>query len=119
KVWGVDDGAADAFIAAEGMALLNGTQAENLEKIAIQRWIATYTDGYEAWAIVRKTGYPSTLAAGVSDNDIYAPGTITAGAYPQRMRYGSGAQAANPTNFDAAIARQGEDLQETILWFAK
>jgi hypothetical protein len=118
KVWGVDDGSISTYL-AEPIAQLTGTPAENLEKIAIQRWLAAYTDGYEAWAIVRKTGFPSTLAAGVSDYDLYDPGTIALGGYPQRMRYGSGAQAANPTNFDAAIARQGPDLQETKLWFAK
>jgi hypothetical protein len=119
KIWGVDDGSIAAFLASENMALLDGTPAENLEKIGVQRWIAAYTDGYEAWAIVRKTGFPSTLAAGVTDYDIYGPGTIAAGGYPQRMRYGAGLQASNPANFDAAIASQGADLQETKLWFAK
>ena len=119
KVWGVDDGSISTFLASENMALLNGTQAENLEKIAIQRWLAAYTDGYEAWAIARKTGYPSSLTAGVTDYDIYGPGTITAGGYPQRLRYGSNLQASNPDNYNVAIGRQGEDLQETKLWFAK
>ena len=120
KIWGIDDGSIETYIATEAMATLTGgTQAEMLEKIAVQRWIANYTDGFEAWAITRKTGYPSTLAGGVSDFDIYGPGTIAVGGYPQRMRYGSGAQAANPANFDAAIARQGADLQQTKLWFAK
>jgi hypothetical protein len=119
KVWGVDDGSIDSFMASEDMALLNGTTEENLEKVAIQRWIADYTDGYEGWAIVRDTGYPSTLAAGVSDYDIYGPGNITAGGYPQRLRYGSGLQTSNPDNYNEAIQRQGADLQETKLWWAK
>jgi hypothetical protein len=119
KIWGVDDGSIDAFLANEDMALLNGTNDQNLEKIAIQRWIANYTDGYEAWAVVRDTGYPSTLAGGVSDVDIYGPGTITAGGYPQRLRYGSGLQTSNPANYDAAVQRQGPDMQETKLWWAK
>ena len=119
KIWKVDDGSIDAFLASEDIALLNGTQTENLEKISIQRWIADYTDGYEAWSIVRDSGYPSTLAGGVSDYDIYGPGTITAGAYPSRLRYGSGLQTSNPANYDAAIARQGPDMQETKLWWAK
>jgi len=119
KVWGVDDGSIDSFLASEDIALLNGTTDENLEKVAIQRWIADYTDGYEAWAVVRDTGYPSTLAAGVSDYDIYGPGNITAGGYPQRLRYGSGLQTSNPDNYNEAIQRQGADLQETKLWWAK
>lgn len=119
KVWGVDDGSIDSFLATEDMAMLNGTNEENLEKIAIQRWVANYTDGYEAWSNVRDLGYPSTLAAGVSDYDIYGPGTITAGAYPSRLRYGSGLQTSNPDNYDDAVQRQGPDMQETKLWWAK
>ncbi|WP_186757108.1 SusD/RagB family nutrient-binding outer membrane lipoprotein [Echinicola salinicaeni] len=119
RVWGVDDGSIDAFLSTESMAMLDGTKEENLEKIAIQRWIASYTDGYEAWAIVRDTGYPSSLAEGVSDYDIYGPGNITAGGYPQRLRYGSGLQTSNPDNYQAAVASQGPDLQETKLWWAK
>lgn len=119
RVWKIDDGAIDAFLANEDMALLNGTEDEKLEKIAIQRWIANYTDGYEAWAVVRDTGYPASLANGVSDYDIYGPGNITGGAYPNRLRYGSSLQTSNPENYNAAIARQGADLQETKLWWEK
>lgn len=114
KLWGVSG---DTYIATETMAdISTGTMDEKLEKIAIQRWIAGYTDGFEAWAVVRDTGYPTELATGVSNATIYELGTLN-GAYPQRLRYGSGAQA-NP-NFDAAISAQGADLQGTKLWYAK
>jgi hypothetical protein len=117
KLWKVSGGAADTYIAAEAMADISaGTMDEKLGKIALQRWLASYTDGFEAWAVVRDTGYPSNLAAGVSDPKIYELGTLN-GDYPQRMRYGSGAQA-NP-NYAAAVTAQGEDVQGTKLWFAK
>ncbi|GGZ21249.1 hypothetical protein GCM10007049_12370 [Echinicola pacifica] len=119
KLWGVDDASISTYLSSEDMALLNGTSEENLEKIAIQRWIAHYTDGYEAWSIVRDTGYPASLAAGVTDYDLYGPGTIAAGAYPQRMRYGSGVQTSNPDNYNQATSTQGADLQETKLWWSK
>jgi hypothetical protein len=118
KLWGVGDGDIDTYLANEDMALLNGTQEENLEKIATQRWIATYTDGFEAWSIVRDMGYPAELAMGVQDIDIYGLGDIN-GKYPQRMRYGNGAPNKNPTNYAAAVAKQGPDTQETKLWWAK
>ncbi len=118
KIWGVDDGAIDTFLANEDMALLNGTTDENLEKIAIQRWIAAYTDGFEAWAIVRDTGYPTELAQGVSDFDIFSGGDLN-GAYPQRMRYGSTAYNTNGANTEAAVQAQGPDVQATKLWWAK
>ena len=118
KLWGVTDGDIDTFLGNEDMALLNGSTDENLEKIAIQRWIVSYTDGFEAWAIVRDSGYPSELSQGVSDYDIYSGGTLN-GAYPQRMRYGSNAYNTNGANVEAANGVQGPDEQGTKLWWAK
>ena len=114
KLWNVSG---DDYIANEAMAdISTGTMDEKLEKIAIQRWLVSYTDGFEAWAVVRDYGYPAELAAGVSNPTIYELGTLN-GAYPQRLRYGSGAQA-NP-NYDAAVSAQGPDEQATELWFVQ
>ncbi len=117
KLWNVSGGDADTYIADQEIADISvGSMDEKLEKIALQRWLVSYTDGFEAWAVVRDTGYPSELAAGVSNQKTFELGTLN-GVYPQRLRYGSGAQA-NP-NFAAAIAAQGADLQGTKLWYAK
>ena len=118
KLWDVTDADIDQFISSEDMAQLNGTPDENLEKIAIQRWLANYTNGFESWAIVRDTGYPSSLAAGVLDSDIYELGDLN-GAYPQRMRYGSSAYSTNGDNTTQANSIQGDDKQATKLWWAK
>lgn len=119
KLWDVSDGEISDFIDNEDMALLDGlTDEENLEKIATQRWLATFTDGFEGFAIVRDMGYPAELAEGVSDPIIYGLGDIN-GMYPQRMRYGSSAANNNATNYAAAVAAQGPDLQDTKLWWAK
>ncbi len=117
-MWGISSGDIDTFLANEDMAQLNGSMEENFEKIAIQRWIADYTDGFEAWAVVRDTGYPKELAEGVSDQLFYSLGTLN-GKYPQRMRYGSGAYNTNGSNTEAANAIQGSDEQKTTLWWAK
>jgi hypothetical protein len=117
KLWNISTGDVDTYIANEAIAdISSGTMDEKLEKIALQRWLADYTDGFEAWAVVRDTGYPSELYAGVSNQTIFALGNLN-GAYPQRLRYGSGAQA-NP-NYSTAVSTQGPDLQATKLWFAK
>ncbi|MEM7369732.1 MAG: SusD/RagB family nutrient-binding outer membrane lipoprotein [Bacteroidota bacterium] len=117
KIWDVSSGEIENYIATAALAdISTGSEEEQLEKIALQRWLASFTDGFEAWAIVRKTGYPAALAQGVSNEIIFALGTLN-GDYPQRMRYGSGAQA-NP-NYSAAIDAQGPDMQGTKLWFAK
>ena len=80
--------------------------------------MAFYTDGFEAWAVVRKWGYPQTLAAGVDDIDIFGLGDIN-GAYPQRMQYGNSAKNKNGDNLNEAISRQGPDRQDVKLWWAK
>lgn len=118
KLWNVSDGAIDVYLAEATLAQLNGSVEENLEKIAIQRWIASYTDGFEAWTIVRKTGYPASLADGVEDSELYGLGTIN-GYYPQRLKYGTGAYSSNGDNLQTAISRQGPDRQDTKLWFVK
>ena len=41
------------------------------------------------------------------------------GAYPQRLRYGSGAYNKNEANVNAAATVQGADKMETKLWWAK
>jgi hypothetical protein len=117
-LWGVGPGAADTYIANSDLAQLNGTQEENLEKISLQRWIAAYTDGFEAFSIVRKRGYPASLAAGVTDPDIYGLGDIN-GAYPTRMQYGSSAYSKNGENVDKANAKQGPDKMDTKVWWDK
>jgi len=117
KIWDISEADADNYIANQAAAdISTGTIDEKMEKIAIQRWLTAYTDGFEAWAVVRKTGYPSELAEGISNQVIFALGTLN-GQYPQRLRYGSGAQE-NP-NFSGALEAQGEDMQGTTLWFAK
>ncbi|WP_319481577.1 SusD/RagB family nutrient-binding outer membrane lipoprotein [uncultured Draconibacterium sp.] len=118
KLWGVSDADIDTYLANEDMAMLTGTDEEKLEKIASQRWIAAFTDGFEAWAIVRDMGYPVELAAGVEDGDIFGLGDIN-GNYPERMRYGNGVINTNGENYNAAVAIQGADVQDTKLWWAK
>ena len=118
QLWDVAGGDIDTYLANEDMAKLNGSTDQNLEKIATQRWMALFTNGFEAWAVVRDTGYPTELSAGVSDDDIFVLGDLN-GAYPQRMRYGSGPYNTNAANVEAAASVQGPDRQGTKLWWAK
>jgi hypothetical protein len=118
-MWGVDDGGITTYLSNAALANIStGTTAQKLEKIAVQRWIASYTEGFEGWAIVRKSGYPAELANGVSDVDIFALGDIN-GQYPERMIYGNSAKSKNGANLNIAIGRQGADKMETKLWFSK
>jgi hypothetical protein len=117
-MWGCAEGDITAYLAQPVASIASGTQAEKLEKIATQRWINSYTEGFEGWAVVRKMGYPAELANGVTDADIYGLGSIN-GLYPERMQYGTGAYSKNGDNLNTAIGRQGADKMDTKLWFSK
>lgn len=120
SLWDVSASKIDEYIANSELGSIAGnTQEEQIRKISIQRWLASYTDGFEAWSIVRKSGYPECLANGVDDNEIYGFGDLTNGVYPQRLRYGTGVFDTNPENAQAAIDEQGPNLQSTKLWWAK
>jgi len=119
KMWGCADGDIEAYIAASDLAnISSGSVDQKIEKIAVQRWINSFTEGFEGWAVVRKLGYPSELANGVSDPDIYGLGDIN-GKYPERMIYGSSAKSKNAANLAVAVSRQGPDAEDTKLWFSK
>jgi hypothetical protein len=97
--WGVTNAAAiDAFLAQPAIAYTAGTAG--LRKIALQKWIALYTDGVEAWAEWRRTCVPATVKPG--------PAAII-GTVPRRYLYSTREHSVNATNVDAAVGRQGAD----------
>ncbi len=83
-----------------------GTFEEQLEQIMTQKWLGIYGQGLEAWAEIRRTGYPEL-------NPIMDPsGGETDGQLPRRVRYPGEEQGLNPDNFQEAIERQGGDPSE-------
>ena len=104
---------------ASSMGSLSGTSEEKLEKIATQRWLVNYTNGYEGWAIVRDTGYPSSAVITSDNNDIISFAGEMNGNQAQRLRYGTSTYSSNGANVNAAVSVQGSDNMATKLWFAK
>jgi hypothetical protein len=97
--WGVTDAAAiAAYIAQPGILYTPGTAG--LRQIALQKWIALYTDGVEAWAEWRRTCIPTTVVPG--------PDAVI-GTVPRRYQYSTREHSVNSANLDAAVARQGPD----------
>ncbi len=119
-LWEVGETKADTYIANEDAAKLTGTLNEKVGKIALQRWLVNYTNGFEAWAVVNDYAYTNftKLSEGVENFVIFGAGDIN-GKYPTRMRYGNSAINTNGQNVDAAIAIQGPDEMNTPLWWAK
>lgn len=108
--WGVTDAAAiNTFLARPEIVYVPGT--EGLRRIALQKWIALYTDGAEAWAEWRRTCVPATVKPG--------PAAII-GTVPRRYQYSVREHAVNSANVDAAVARQGADnFTSRMYWDTK
>jgi hypothetical protein len=105
--WGVTDATAiTTFLAQPGIVYTPGTAG--LRQIALQKWIALYTDGVEAWAEWRRTCVPATVKPG--------PAAVI-GTVPRRYQYSIREHSVNSTNVDAAVARQGADLFTTRMYW--
>ncbi|MBL7814630.1 MAG: SusD/RagB family nutrient-binding outer membrane lipoprotein [Saprospiraceae bacterium] len=107
--WGVYTDAAYASYIAQVDVVYSDAKA--LELIGTQRWIALFYQGYESWAEWRRTNYPALTPAAKPLN--------TSGKIPRRMAYPTSEPTLNKTNYDAVVARQGADVQETKVWWDK
>lgn len=78
------------------------------ESIGIQKWIALFGEGPEAFAEWRRLGYPQLKPA--------VAGVLN-GQMPLRFIYPGTEQSLNGKSYQQAVADQGPDLLTTRLWF--
>ena len=94
-----------------------GTDEEKLEKIMIQKWIALYPNGQEAWSEYRRTGYPK-LHSVVTN---YSNGEVDSEVGIRRMRFptNKSTSAEDIANLESArkLLRGGLDKAGTRLWW--
>lgn len=94
-----------------------GTDEEKLEKIMIQKWIALYPNGQEAWTEYRRTGYPK-LHSAISN---YSNGEVDSEVGIRRMRFptNKSTSAEDIANLESArkLLRGGLDKAGTRLWW--
>jgi Starch-binding associating with outer membrane len=87
--------------------VLNPNQADALEQIATQNWIALFSQGVESWTEWRRTGFPVLTPAAEADlNEI-----------PSRYNYPTTESSLNKANYDSAVAAQGADNLTTPVWW--
>lgn len=85
-----------------------GTDAQKIEKIAMQRWLANFMqNGFEAWSDWRRLNVPK-LKVG--------PNALV-DHIPYRMTYSAPDYNTNMDNYNAAVAEQGPDNIETRVWW--
>ena len=93
-----------------------GVQFDNeraLEQIITQKWLAGISQGFEAYADYRRTGFPVLNPIPNTDGASETGGSEV----PRRIRYPIEEQALNSANYEAAVARQGADLPTTRMWW--
>ncbi|HKI44881.1 MAG TPA: SusD/RagB family nutrient-binding outer membrane lipoprotein [Balneolales bacterium] len=100
------------YISQADVAFKTGaSQAAQLHQIGLQKWIALFGQGYEAWTCWRRTGYPFLKAnpggQGISNK------------IPSRMIYPPREATVNGSNYNTAKSILGGDGLYQILSWAK
>jgi hypothetical protein len=103
---GIPQGAITTYLLQPAVVYTPG--ADGLRKIAVQKWIALYGNGPEAYAEWRRTGYPNLVAG---------PDAANGGKIPRRLPYPTIESALNKTNLQEAVTRQGgAGLNDRVWW---
>ena len=98
-----------------GVAWNDGASKEEMqERIIIQKWIANFHLGNEAWADFRRTGFPHLIPA--MGNNSQGIRNLTLGA--RRMSYPADEATNNPENYAKAVEMLGgSDNMATRMWW--
>ncbi|MDN5200298.1 SusD/RagB family nutrient-binding outer membrane lipoprotein [Fulvivirgaceae bacterium BMA10] len=92
-----------------------GSLERRLEQIITQKWLALYPNGWEAWAELRRTGYPRQYARSASDNPDVGIADVV-----RRMVFVSGEFTTNGPEVEKAIGLlSGADKNNTKVWWDK
>jgi hypothetical protein len=92
----------------QASTVYSGTDDEKLAKIALQKWIALYFNGLEAWFDWRRTNMPAIVPG---------PSNLNNDKVPVRYIYPLAEQSLNGANRSAAVQRQGNtDDLNTKMW---
>lgn len=106
--WGATSAAANTYIAQSAIAYQGGTAG--LKQIAVQKYIALFTDGGTAWTEWRRTCQPETIKPGPA---------ATSPTVPRRFMYSPTEVSVNGVQLSAAINRQGPDAFTTRMYWDK
>lgn len=94
----------------------SATTEKKQERIIIQKWIANYKLGNEAWADIRRTGYPKLIPVAYNGSG----GVVDSNRGPERMVYPQDEYTNNGDNVNFAVTNylKGPDNMATKLWWA-
>lgn len=94
------------------------TKEEKQERIIIQKWIANWMLGHEAWSDYRRTGYPHLIPATADGNK--SGGVVDSNKGARRMPYPAEEYSSNLNNVNEAVSKylKGPDNMATDVWWA-
>ena len=105
--WGGSAADALVFLAQPSVNYLTAAGTYK-QKIGMQKWVALYNRGFEAWTEIRRLDFPKLVA----------PVDAVSG-YPNRFTYPVQEQNLNITNYTTAASAIGGDKVETKLFWDK
>ena len=92
----------------------NADADTKLERIMIQKWIALYPDGQEAWSEMRRTGYPGWVRI----QNYSFQNEVKDGEMISRLKFPTTEYTNNGANAQAAVKLLGgSDVAGTRLWW--
>lgn len=93
------------------------SKEHQLQQIITQKWLGIFPDSFEAWAEIRRTGYPALYPVVESEDS-----DLPVGSFIQRMKYPDALKISDATNVENALKlldTSGKDSQATKLYWAK
>ncbi|MCG8474656.1 MAG: SusD/RagB family nutrient-binding outer membrane lipoprotein, partial [Cytophagales bacterium] len=117
--WGVAESAISAYLAA--------VPAANMENVMNQKYIASFLQPNNAWAELRRTGYPDFLIKkgdfvykDLKGKDHYFEPKVDVDDIPARLTYPWEEQRLNESNYKGALdLLGGPDQMKTKIWWMK
>ena len=76
---------------------------KKLERIMVQKWIALFPDGQEAWSEIRRTGYPVIVTIESNQSN----GEVASGEVISRLKFPTTEYSDNSANTKAAVGLLG------------
>lgn len=91
------------------------TFEQKLEKIIMQKWIAMFPEGTEAWSEFRRTGYPKLYYIMASQNP-----KLPTGTFIKRLTYPTvQVVTASPAAYAQAVSYLGRDDEDVTFYWMK
>ncbi len=108
EFYGISDSRIDAYLAQPAVQFNAGASMQGkVRQIQVQKWIALFDNGIEAWSEFRRTGYP-----------VLVPGPAALlNQVPTRFSYPNVEYAVNGTNVAAAASRLGGNTMVVPVWW--